>query len=77
MRSTPADRAGWWSLWRFCGARQKPHSGPRDLRQAWRVEGVHHGVLTKRGGEIELDPRATGSCVLTFDEDAASAVRDS
>jgi hypothetical protein len=39
--------------------------------------GFHHGVLTKRGGEIELDPRATGSCVLTFDEDAASAVRDS
>jgi hypothetical protein len=33
-------------------------------------------VLTKRGDEIELDPHATGSCVITFDEDAASAIRD-
>jgi hypothetical protein len=33
-------------------------------------------VLTKRGSEIELDPHATGSCVITFDEDAATAVRD-
>ena len=38
--------------------------------------GFTNVVLTKRGGEIELDPHATGSCVITFDEDAASAVRD-
>jgi hypothetical protein len=38
--------------------------------------GFTNVVLTKRGGEIELDPHVTGSCVLTFDEDAASAVRD-
>ncbi|HEX8934756.1 MAG TPA: hypothetical protein VF788_11315 [Pseudonocardiaceae bacterium] len=33
-------------------------------------------VLTERGGEIKIDPHATGSCVITLDEDAASAVRD-
>ena len=43
------------------------HGGPR---------GFTNVVMTKRGGEIELDPPATGSCVITFDEDAATAVRD-
>jgi hypothetical protein len=38
--------------------------------------GFTNVVLTKRGSEIELDPHATGSCVITFDEDAAGAVRD-
>jgi hypothetical protein len=38
--------------------------------------GFTNVVLTKRGGEIELDPHATGSCVITFDKDAAIAVRD-
>lgn len=33
-------------------------------------------VLTKRRGEIELDPHVTGGCVITFGEDAATAVRD-
>jgi hypothetical protein len=33
-------------------------------------------VLTTRDGEIEIDPRVTGSCVITLDEDAATAVRD-
>jgi hypothetical protein len=32
--------------------------------------------MTKRGGEIELDPHATGACVLRLDEAATSAVRD-
>jgi hypothetical protein len=38
--------------------------------------GFTNVVMTKRGDEIELDPHATGSCVITFDEDAATAVRD-
>jgi hypothetical protein len=40
------------------------------------ARGFANVVLTKRGGEIELDPHVTGCCVLTFDEDAATAVRD-
>jgi hypothetical protein len=38
--------------------------------------GFTNVVLTKRGGEIELDPHATGTCVLRLDEDAATVVRD-
>ena len=38
--------------------------------------GFTNVVMTKRGGEIELDPHATGSCVIIFDEDATTAVRD-
>jgi hypothetical protein len=38
--------------------------------------GFTNMVLTKRGGQIELDPHATGACVLRLDEDAATAVRD-
>jgi hypothetical protein len=38
--------------------------------------GFTNVVLTKRDGEIELDPHVTGCCVITFDEDAATAVRD-
>jgi hypothetical protein len=33
-------------------------------------------VATKRDGSIELDPHVTGQCVLTLDEDAATALRD-
>lgn len=40
------------------------------------AKGFTNVVMTKRGGEIELDPHATGACVLRLDEDAASAVRD-
>jgi hypothetical protein len=40
------------------------------------VRGFTNVVLTKRGGEIELDPHATGACVLRLDEAAATAVRD-
>jgi hypothetical protein len=28
-------------------------------------------VVTRRGGEIELDPHATGACVVRLDEDGA------
>ncbi len=31
-------------------------------------------VVTKRDGIIELDPHATGQCVLLLDEDAARAL---
>jgi hypothetical protein len=40
------------------------------------ARGFTNLVLTKRGGEIELDPHATGACVLRLDENAATAVRD-
>jgi hypothetical protein len=40
------------------------------------ARGFTNLVLTKRGGEIELDPHATGACVLRLDEDAATVVRD-
>jgi hypothetical protein len=38
--------------------------------------GFANVVLTKRGDEVELDPHVTGCCVITFEEDAATAVRD-
>jgi len=40
------------------------------------ARGFTNLVLIKRGGEIELDPHATGACVLRLDEDAATVVRD-
>jgi hypothetical protein len=40
------------------------------------LRGFTNMVLTKRGGEIELDPHATGACVLRLDEDTATVVRD-
>ncbi|MGH3571379.1 MAG: hypothetical protein ACRDUW_06065 [Pseudonocardiaceae bacterium] len=33
-------------------------------------------VVSKRDGEIELDPHVDGCCVLRLDEDAACALRD-
>lgn len=33
-------------------------------------------LVSKRGGTIEFDPHVAGSCVLTFDEAEASALRD-
>ncbi|MGH3856798.1 MAG: hypothetical protein ACRDR6_25590 [Pseudonocardiaceae bacterium] len=33
-------------------------------------------VIRKVDGEIEIDPHADGSCVLTLDEDAAAALFD-
>ena len=49
---------------------------PATCTQHGGSKGFTNVVLTKRGSEIELDPHATGSCVITFDKDAASAVRD-
>lgn len=33
-------------------------------------------VMRKREGTIELDPHATGGCVIELGKDAATAVRD-
>jgi hypothetical protein len=33
-------------------------------------------VATKRDGSIELDPHATGSCVIVLDEAAATTLFD-
>jgi hypothetical protein len=57
---------------------------PVRTRKVIQATCVKHGgargftnlVLTQRGGEIELDPHATGACVLRLDEAAATAVRD-
>jgi hypothetical protein len=56
-------------------------AGTRKVIQATcikhgRARGFTNVVLTKRGGEIEPDPHATGACVLRLDENAATAVRD-
>lgn len=32
--------------------------------------------MTKVDGRIVLDPHVTGSCVIEFDEDSATAMRD-
>jgi hypothetical protein len=33
-------------------------------------------AVSKRDGSIMLDPHVTGQCVLTLDEDAATALHD-
>ncbi|HEX4100044.1 MAG TPA: hypothetical protein VHY21_05785 [Pseudonocardiaceae bacterium] len=33
-------------------------------------------VVSKRNGEIQLDPHVDGSCLLTLSEDEACALRD-
>ncbi|MDQ3762469.1 MAG: hypothetical protein M3460_12560 [Actinomycetota bacterium] len=33
-------------------------------------------VVSQRGGDIVLDPRAIGACVITLDNSAATALRD-
>lgn len=38
--------------------------------------GFTNVVMRKLDGLIELDPHATGACVLRFDEDAATVMRD-
>jgi hypothetical protein len=45
-----------------------------------KIHGGIHGftnlVVSKRNGVIMFDPHTTGSCVLTLDENAATALRD-
>jgi hypothetical protein len=33
-------------------------------------------VITKRDGDIELDPHVTGGCLIKLDEGGATALRD-
>ena len=33
-------------------------------------------VISKRGGDIELDPHATGGCVIRLDEDSARTLSE-
>lgn len=40
------------------------------------ARGFTNLVMRKLEGEIELDPHATGACLLRLDEQAATAVRD-
>jgi hypothetical protein len=40
------------------------------------AQGFTNLVMRQREGIIELDPHATGGCVLHLDEDAAGVVRD-
>ena len=62
------------------GAASKPIGSRRVIPATCTQHGGSRGftnvLLAKIGGEIELDPHATGSCVITFDANAASAVRD-
>jgi hypothetical protein len=65
----------------------EPDTPPHESRPNRRV--IHascstHGgstgftnlVVTKRYGRIELDPHATGQCVLTLEEDAARVLHE-
>jgi hypothetical protein len=58
----------------------KPTSNRRVVHVSCSTHGGPAGftnlVLRKLDGEIELDPHATGACVIRLDEDAATAVRD-
>jgi hypothetical protein len=40
------------------------------------ARGFTNLVISKRDGEIELDPHVDGCCLLTLDEIGASALRD-
>lgn len=55
-------------------------SGRKVIHATCSVHGGPTGftnvVLRKVDGEIELDPHATGACVIRLGEDAGAAVRD-
>jgi hypothetical protein len=61
-----------------------PPQRPREPRKVIHAScSVHQSavgftnlVVSKRGGEIELNPHADGSCLLTLAEDEACALRD-
>lgn len=58
----------------------RPHRNRRVIHATCTTHGAAVGftnlVATKRDGQIELDPHADGSCVLTLAEDAATQLRD-
>jgi hypothetical protein len=58
----------------------RPHQNRRVIHATCRAHGAGIGftnvAVTKRDGQIELDPHVTGQCVLTLAEDEAIALRD-
>jgi hypothetical protein len=66
------------------GANDIPPRRPRERRKVIHASCSVHQVamgftnlaVSKRNGEIELDPHVDGSCLLTLSEDAACALRD-
>jgi hypothetical protein len=58
----------------------RPHRNRRVIHATCTVHGGGIGwtnlVVSKRDGQVELDPHVDGSCVLTLDEDAARALHE-
>jgi hypothetical protein len=81
--ATRLERAG-WSYPVINGTNDTPAQRPRGRRKVIHAScSVHQGaagftnlVVSKRNGEIELDPHVDGSCKLTLSENEACALRD-
>ncbi|MDQ3761561.1 MAG: hypothetical protein M3460_07620 [Actinomycetota bacterium] len=61
----------------------QPGSASRSNRQVIACTCTKHGtpgftnlVVSKLDGSIELDPHATGACVIRLNDDAAMVLRD-
>jgi hypothetical protein len=58
----------------------RPHRNRRVIHATCSTHGGGTGftnlVVSKRDGQIELDPHATGQCVLTLAEDGARELRE-
>jgi hypothetical protein len=59
---------------------QRPREHRKVIHASCSVHQVAMGftnlVVSKRNGEIELNPHVDGSCLLTLSEDEACALRD-
>jgi hypothetical protein len=59
---------------------QRPHESRKVIHASCSVHQVAVGftnlVVSKRNGQIVLDPHVDGSCLLTLSEDEACALRD-
>lgn len=49
---------------------------PATCQQHQGSRGFTNLSVTIRGGEIVLDPHVVGSCVISFDENGATTLRD-
>ncbi len=49
---------------------------PATCTQHGGARGFTNLVVAKRDGDIELDPHATGGCLITLDETSTRALRD-
>jgi hypothetical protein len=49
---------------------------PATCQQHRSSRGFTNLLVTTRGGEIVLDPHVVGSCVISFDENGATTLRD-